>query len=686
MARIALAIVHHANQLVITDGYSHRDGISQVCAGYLNVLELHRAYGIPMSLHLSGTLLESMLWHQPDQFARIRNMVGGRRIELVGGAYSEPIMPTLSPAMNRLQLATAADLMIEHFGMDAAAMPTAWLPERVWSPELFDIFTDPALRCGPYRRVLVDDRILAAQGTEPFDPSGWRDRNRAPVYRPGMVDPDLLRPRTVVVGERRLTMVPICSYLRYLFPPRSDRQWDFLRDMLTDLADRAEEGEPILLVYADDMERSAGVGGWEPAIAEYERLLAWLAASELVEPVELDSWLDRHHFTERGPVPAGSYHELEIDWGAGSDFTGWSDDPQWLPYADLLGSVESAIRDAQRQSGWHRGARELLAVAYRLLLIGQHETAWRDPVFGCLDGTRRHLAPWVRATAAHAALARPLVAAAYWAAGGGCAPRAEQVDIDGDGESEVVLASDRMWCVVSPRWGARLTLMCQRDGSGCSVVVGNPADDWNYQEELHRFMDVPAAHPGALTDRDKPHDEWIARHTHWPHGAAVDLLRPGDTTWSRRYALLAGVPGLVVCLRGMDPGSTIDNFLTPDYLEALSSGDQGTPLGGSRFAGWQHGNRSSWLGFDPEQVTTAMDGETAAGHGHLIGVSLTGTHAEMIIGAGPATDQQIATWLAQARTIVDMELWQEPAGDPDDWWARPAERDLMTGWFLLSRT
>ncbi|WP_216893646.1 hypothetical protein [Nocardia alni] len=665
MARIALSIVHHANQLMITDGYSHRDGISEVCAGYLDVLELHRAYEVPMSLHLSGTLLETMLWHRPDQFARIRNFVGGKGMELVGGTYSEPIMPTLSPAMNRLQLTTAADLMIEHFGMEAAAIRTAWLPERVWSPELFDIFTDPAMRCGPYRRVLVDDRILTTPDAGPVGPFRWKDRNRPPVYRSGMVDPESLRPRTVVAGERRLTMVPICSYLRYLFPPRSDRQWNFLLKMLADLAARAAEGENILLVYADDMERSAGVGGWESAIADYERLLAWLATSELIELVELDSWLDRHHFTERGPIPAGSYHELEIDWAAGSDFTGWSRDPKWVPYAELLESVESTIREARRELAWHRGACELLVLAYRLLMIGQHETAWRDPVFGCLDGSRRHLAPWVRATAAHAALARPLVAAAHWAAGGGCAPRAEQVDIDGDGESELVLAGDRFWCVVSPRWGARLTLMCHRDSSGCSLVVGNPADDWNYQEELHRFMDLPAAHPGALTDRDNPHDEWFPRQTHCSEGAVVDLYRPGDTAWGRRYALLDGIPGLVVCLRGMEPGRTLDNFLTPDYLNALSSGDRGIAVGGSCFAGRRYGNRSSWVGFDPDQVTVAVDGETAAGHGHLIGLSLTGTHAEMIIGAGPVTDEQVATWLREARRLVDIEFGRESAGEPD---------------------
>ena len=654
MTKVALSIAQHANQLVITDGYTHRDGISRCVQGYLEVLEMHRAYGIPMSLHLSGTLLEAMLWHRPGHVDEMRELVGGAGMGLLGGTYSEPIMPTLTPPMNRLQLATMRDLLAEHFPQDAERVETAWLPERVWDPQLHGVFTDPSLPGGPYRRVLVDDRLLAAgRPSRPHGPFQWADRRRPPSYHPGLVDTDSLRPRVSIVGGQRLTMVPICSYLRYLFPPRTAPQWNFLERMLADLSARAEAGEQILLVYADDMERSAGVGGWEPAIKEYEHLLQWLATSESVEVVELDSWLDRHRFPERGAVPAGSYYELELEWGASADFTGWSQDPQWSPYAELLGSVQTMIATAEDQLSWHRGAGELLTLAWRVLMIGQHETAWRDPVFGCLDGSQRHLAPWVRATAAHAALARPLVKAAYWAADGGCTARAEQTDIDEDGETELILADRRMWCVISPQRGARLTLMCHRDNTGCAVIVGNPADDWNYQEELHRFMDQPAAHPGALSHRDDPHEQWSVLRTHTRHGVAVDLYRKGDTAWGRRYALVDGIPGLVVCLRDVEPGSVLDNFLTPDYLHALTHGDRGQPLTGRQLAGRRHGQRWSWLGFDPAQATATPD-DSAAGHGHLLGVRTAGTSAELIIGAGVVSDQQIDTWLTRARTILGI--------------------------------
>src|SRR6266571_1919910 len=68
----ALAIVHHANQYIVTDGYDNRVGISGIVGtsssqtGLLRVLKLHERYRVPFSLHISGTFLESLTWHSPE--------------------------------------------------------------------------------------------------------------------------------------------------------------------------------------------------------------------------------------------------------------------------------------------------------------------------------------------------------------------------------------------------------------------------------------------------------------------------------------------------------------------------------------------------------------------------------------------------------------------------------------------
>ena len=43
------------------------------------------------------------------------------------------------------------------------------------------------------------------------------------------------------------------------------------------------------------------------------------------------------------------------------------------------------------------------------------------------------------------------------------------------------------------------------------MVIGNPCDDWNWMEELNRYMDVPRNHPGAFADVGFEHDAYEAK-------------------------------------------------------------------------------------------------------------------------------------------------------------------------------
>jgi len=86
----ALAIVHHANQYMVTDGYDNRVGISGIVGtsssqtGLLRVLKLHERYGVPFSLHISGTLLESLAWHSPAFLSEITRLAGLGLLEIIG--------------------------------------------------------------------------------------------------------------------------------------------------------------------------------------------------------------------------------------------------------------------------------------------------------------------------------------------------------------------------------------------------------------------------------------------------------------------------------------------------------------------------------------------------------------------------------------------------------------------------
>ncbi|MFE2373835.1 hypothetical protein [Streptomyces sp. NPDC059398] len=182
--KVALAFVHHANQLIIGDGYAERDGLSRICLGYEEVLSLHRAHGIPAALHLSGTLIEALAWHRPRFLDRTRQSVVEGWLSLLGGPYAEPILPLLTPAAGRRQLIAMADLLERHLHVPGGSLRTAWLPERVWNPTLVPVLTDSSLPGGGYRRTLVDDRLLTVAPGHGH-PAGEHRHFRAAVDRRG---------------------------------------------------------------------------------------------------------------------------------------------------------------------------------------------------------------------------------------------------------------------------------------------------------------------------------------------------------------------------------------------------------------------------------------------------------------------------------------------------------------------
>ena len=81
---LPVALVHHANQYVITDGYADREGLGSLVTGYSALLRLHEKYRIPVNLHLSGTLVEAAAWHHPAFLADVWAQVARPGVLLVG--------------------------------------------------------------------------------------------------------------------------------------------------------------------------------------------------------------------------------------------------------------------------------------------------------------------------------------------------------------------------------------------------------------------------------------------------------------------------------------------------------------------------------------------------------------------------------------------------------------------------
>lgn len=679
---VPFAIVLHANQLVIGDGYVDRDGISATAVGYDAVLTLHLELGVPVALHLSGSLVEALAWHRPDLLARVRHCLSSGLVRCIGGTYGENIVPLAASAHNRRQLVAMAEVMRDLLGVDPADVPTAWLPERVWrTGPVVAALADATLPGGGYRRVLIDDRAMvpvSVDGVEhrrAFDangPYGWPVTGWPSSGR-GLAQPHVLCTRRV--AGTSMEVVPLCSHLRYLVPPFDPAHLALVEDMARDLQPHGHAESSPLLVFGDDLERVAGVAGWEPALSRYETFLRSLTASTLLRAVQLDEWCDGHPATQEiDPEPA-TYYELAHQHGAGEDYQNWARDPRWTSYADRLAGVDAAVQAAVDA----RPGSPLVQLADRLALIGHHETAWQDRDPG---GQGTAPAPWARATARHAAEALPLVMADAWFEGQMMGMRALLDDVDGDGHDELVLAGNRLFAVIRPRWGGRLTTLVRRDRDGqIGVLVGNPVDHWNFQEDLGRFMDQPCMHPGALGVVGSEHSAFHVTRldvvdsvivavleevvdTEIPFGEsgrlrlAVTLEQEADALgacWSR-----LGTPGEL----------SVRNAICPDYHAVLRGGRQAVRLEHTpRLAGaWLDGVSSTvpraWVGVG-DQPDVVLDPASfgQAGHALEVNVHCAGRHLDLVVGGGAVDDVLLDAHLRAVRHNLHGSPARRPATD-----------------------
>ncbi len=216
--RVSLAVVHHGNQYLITTGYDNREGIEAIVgsqksrSGFRYILHLHERAGIPLNLHLSGTLIEAIAWHEPDFLPYVRELVASGLVEVVGSCYGQNIMRFFGPDYNRRQLNEELLLFQLHLGIDPAKVKTFWPPERVWDTRrMAPVLRDARLRNSGYSYVIVDDRLLLSAGGE--------TQSRAAYDENDEWDPDLYTMHEIENGLGLLTF-PIATRLRRSIPPR----------------------------------------------------------------------------------------------------------------------------------------------------------------------------------------------------------------------------------------------------------------------------------------------------------------------------------------------------------------------------------------------------------------------------------------------------------------------------------
>ncbi|HEU5218649.1 MAG TPA: alpha-amylase/4-alpha-glucanotransferase domain-containing protein [Gemmatimonadales bacterium] len=465
MEPIRFAFGLHLHQPVGNFGSVFEQHVADVYRPVLR--EMVGAGCAPVTLHLSGPLLDWLLEHDAAYLDELGRLVTDGKVELLLAGYDEPILAVL-PREDRLeQIGRMREALQRHFGVEATGL---WLTERVWEPDLTADLHDAGVRYA-----LVDDRHFTVTGIE-----------RRELHRPWRTEH----------GGKSIALFAIDESLRYLVPFRPATELaDYLRD-------RRAEGQP-LAVLADDGEKFGGWPGTRAWVYERGWLQTFLQALDRlrsdgeVRLVTFSQALDEVPAAGLTYLPSASYREME----------GWA-----LPLeaARRLGALERELGEERmkgsvsplvRGSHWrhflvkypesNRMHKKMLALsamardrgdppaARRAIGRAQCNDVYWHGVFGGLYLPHLREAVWRELARAEALLRE------------GQAPAFEWRDTDLDGTEEIWVHSSRCSVVLSPARGGAVEELTSLDS-----LVNHAATLTRRREVYH--LESPGGEESAI--------------------------------------------------------------------------------------------------------------------------------------------------------------------------------------------
>lgn len=138
---IRLVLVLHNHQPI-----GNFDGVMEQAYqdSYLPFLEVFEPYeSLKLAIHTSGSLVEWLDKHHPEYLDRLAALVAAGRLEIVGGAFMEPILTMIPPRDRVGQIASYTQWLNDRLGADVQGM---WMPERVWEQSLTSDLADAGIR------------------------------------------------------------------------------------------------------------------------------------------------------------------------------------------------------------------------------------------------------------------------------------------------------------------------------------------------------------------------------------------------------------------------------------------------------------------------------------------------------------------------------------------------------------
>jgi len=275
---------------------------------YLPFLDVFESYErLQIAIHTSGSLMEWLDANHPEYVDRLAHLVAAGRIEIIGGAYFEPILAMI-PSRDRIgQITTYSQWLETRLGATVRGM---WVPERVWEQSM------------------ASDIVQAGIGFTVLDDFHFKNA--------GLTQEELHGYYVTEDDAMVLSVLPGSEPLRYMIPFQSpDETINYLRGV-------AQEHPGAIVVFGDDGEK---FGTW-PGTKEHVYGQGWL--SQFFDALSANSdWLKVTTPSEailsipplgKLYIPEGSYREMT----------------EWALPAARINEFEDARHSLQDQGLWDR--------------------------------------------------------------------------------------------------------------------------------------------------------------------------------------------------------------------------------------------------------------------------------------------------------------------------------------------
>ena len=441
MSHVRLCLTLHNHQPVGNFSHVFEAAYQDSYLPFLDVFEGYES--LKISLHTSGPLMEWLDIHHSDYLDRLAALVEAGRIEIIGGAFYEPIL-TMIPSRDRVgQITRYTRWLEDRLGGRVRGM---WMPERVWEQGLASDLASAGIEY-----TLLDDFHFKNAGLNEEDLTGYY-----------LTEDD----------GHVLRVFPGSEQLRYLIPFQpAGETVNYLRGL-------GDRHPGCVAVFGDDGEK---FGTW-PDTKQHVYDNGWLR-SFFDALCENQEWLHTCTLSEAADetsalgnvyLPEGSYremtewalpverqlefdhlsHSLEHDdrWPTIKQFIRggyWRNFKVKYPETNAMYSRMMMVSRRLHQTILSGTDNDLVNAAERELFRGQCNCSYWHGAFGGTYLPHLRNAIYNHLIAADNLLDKATAKSGPWV-------EATANDYNFDGKSEVMLANDKLIGLIAPAKGGQI--------------------------------------------------------------------------------------------------------------------------------------------------------------------------------------------------------------------------------------